>query len=1004
MASVSLDIRANTQKVLGEFKKLSRELDNKFLVQGLKLDVVKNAFRDITKEFNSALSDQGFKTTETTNQLQRGVAANLAVLNKLSIDAANQVSKQIRSNLEQLQAQAQVTGETVKETLTAAGFFEFGGSEEQIQQQFKSFSDRFAKFAQQTKDVFGESSAGQLQKVITGQADVETLFGLDFGAGGAGTNLIISELRKRAGGNIRSLSAETRTEIINQLLLDAEDASTEFGKFFQQQVSSARTDDPFRYIQREIQSLFSPRGVFGVLRTIGGETAKIGAFGDPENLVDRNILQITSKLLQTIFDKEEGLFAILNNTLKEVFGDFDVLEPIASGAELLTRGLENLGEFFQSDTFKNFLGIFKPIKESIDGLLEDNKIDTSEINNIISSVFDAIRSIMDNIAEFIRNIDSSQLGSILGNILDEIVKTLPSLIGLIFSSIGKLAETAISGFSSASGGTKGVLGTALGLFTGLKVADFASNVISRRREGGGVLGAVNRKVRDAGRRTLTRLPGLRRFAERSRGSEDRDLTGGYEGYQGQVIRRLTQILEILRDSVPVYIKRPTEQFPRQTYGEYGPRRPPNTTIQDVDDEFTSLPGRMRRRAGRVGSGIRNRVRGGLGRLGGMRSRIGAMLGGGIDLADDILGLTLGEDDFIQDGYSNPIGPLPMESDEPWAEVSEGQYKPYKPSRSRDAVRARYNRRFGVRGRMASFGRGLKGIAGRAGGGLLGGALTALTIGSILGGGDANASEMEGMSSEEKEQFRAERRKSAREEAGGALVGAAGGALGGALGSFFGPAGTIIGGMLGEMAGSALASAPFMAPINEGIGKLAEDIGGWLGKKWQEVVGFGQQSWSKMGEAWEGITGFFGEEGPIQKSWRWVGDVKDKVGGWMQTGWNEFVDNIKSIPGNIWQGTRDLLPWTGKNGRSLGGAGTGWTLVGENGPEMANLGTGSVVYPQSSWAGMGIGKGGFSQREVTNNITININAPGAELFADELTSTLVSRLDELFETQSLTTRV
>ena len=361
MASIALDIRANTQKALGEFKKLSRELDNKFIVQGLKLDVVKSAFRDISRQFDAAVGEQGFKTSETTNQLQRSAAANLTALNKLTANAASEISKQIRSNLEQLQSQAQITGETVKETLTAAGFFEFGGSEEQIQQQFRSFSDRFAKFAQQTKDVFGESSAGQLQKVITGQAGIESLFGLDFGAGGGGANLIVSELRKRAGGDIESLSAKTRTNIINQLLLDAEDTTTEFGKFFQQQVSSARIDDPFRYIQREIESLFSPGGVFGVRRTIGGEGAKIAAFGDPENLVDRNLLQITSKLLQTIFDKKEGLFAILNNTLKDVFGDFDVLEPIASGAELLTTALENIGQFCQSDTSKDFLGIFKPI-------------------------------------------------------------------------------------------------------------------------------------------------------------------------------------------------------------------------------------------------------------------------------------------------------------------------------------------------------------------------------------------------------------------------------------------------------------------------------------------------------------------------------------------------------------------------------------------------------------------------------------------------------------------
>ena len=55
MANVALDIRANTAKALGEFKKLSRELDNKFLVQGLKLDVVKNALEVSTESSSNLL-------------------------------------------------------------------------------------------------------------------------------------------------------------------------------------------------------------------------------------------------------------------------------------------------------------------------------------------------------------------------------------------------------------------------------------------------------------------------------------------------------------------------------------------------------------------------------------------------------------------------------------------------------------------------------------------------------------------------------------------------------------------------------------------------------------------------------------------------------------------------------------------------------------------------------------------------------------------------------------
>lgn len=397
-------------------------------------------------------------------------------------------------------------------------------------------------------------------------------------------------------------------------------------------------------------------------------------------------------------------------------------------------------------------------------------------------------------------------------------------------------------------------------------------------------------------------------------------------------------------------------------------------------------------AGRAGRGIRN--------------AIGGAIGFGADVIDDMLdlNLALGGDD-----YSSPIGPLQEGSLEPWAEGRGGEYEPRKRvSRAHRAFEARYNRRFGIRGRAASLGRGVRGLASKVGrGGIIGGALTALTLGSILSGGKVEASEMEGMSPEEQEQYREERRRSARQEAGAAVVGAAGGALGGAIGSVFGPAGTVIGGILGEMAGSALASMPFMEPINEGLGKLAEDIGSWLGDAWRNITAGAGVAWTKITEAWKGITGFFGEEGPIQRSWRFAMDTKDRIGQTIEDGWNEFTSNIKQIPGNIWNAIKGVF--SGNNpaaanvaGRALGGAGTGWTMVGENGPEMVNLGTGSVVYPQTSWAGLGIGNngGGVSQKDVTNNVTININAPGAEAFASQLSAIVLERLDEIYEGQKL----
>jgi hypothetical protein len=323
--------------------------------------------------------------------------------------------------------------------------------------------------------------------------------------------------------------------------------------------------------------------------------------------------------------------------------------------------------------------------------------------------------------------------------------------------------------------------------------------------------------------------------------------------------------------------------------------------------------------------------------------------------------------------------------------SEGRYEPRKASQTRP----------GLRGRVSSLGRRIGG--GRVGLGLLGGAITALSLASILGGGEAQASELEAMSPEQSERYKEEKRRTARQEAGQAIIGATGGALGGVIGSIFGPAGTIIGGTLGQIAGDALASAPFMAPVTEGVGKLAEDIGSWLGDAWKGITGFGGQIGGKLGEAWKGITGFFGEEGPIQMTWKRATEIKDNVASMISSGWDNFKSTVVGIPGAVGKVFVDFFTNRGgQPGRSLGGAGGGLTLVGENGPELVDLGTASVVYPQTSFAGLGLeGRGGgVAQKDVTNNVTININAPGAEFFANEMSRMVLAKLDEIYDNQRL----
>ena len=444
MANIALDIKANTSKALGEFKKLSRELDNKFLVQGLKLDVVKNAFRQINREFEQSLGQQGFNTTETTNQLQRNAAANLAILNKLGTDAANEVTRSVRKNLQFLQAEGKITGETVKEALTAASFFDFSGSEAEIKKQFDAFANNFATVSQDLSDAFGESGAGQFQKVLTGQARLDDLFGVDFGPGGASKNLILKAIREQYG-NIDAVTGEARTRLIERILADFQDTNTEVGKILDDQRRAARRDDPFRQITRELQGLFSPQGLFGNLRQIGGTFANLDG-----QQVPRNLLQLTAKLIRTIFDKDEGLFAVLGKTLGDAFG-FDpknILAPILNGVELFTLVLERLRDFFASASFKKFLTVFDPLKAAIEGINFKDGLSAAEIGTFVDGLFESVRGIFKNITGFIKGINAGEVGDILGNIVGEIIDTLPALLDTIFASITKVIDILIETINS----------------------------------------------------------------------------------------------------------------------------------------------------------------------------------------------------------------------------------------------------------------------------------------------------------------------------------------------------------------------------------------------------------------------------------------------------------------------------------------------------------------------------------------------------------------------------
>ncbi len=923
MANIALDIKANTSKALGEFKKLSRELDNKFLVQGLKLDVVKNAFRQINKEFEQSLGNQGFKTSETTNQLQRNAAANLAILNKMSFEAASQVTRDVKKNLQGLQAEAKITGDVVKESLVAASFFDFSGSEEDVKRQFKSFANQFATVSQDLDDSFGKSGAGDFQKVLTGQASVETLYGLDFGQGGATANLLQKAIRDNYG-NIDAVTGEARTALIKKILKDFQDVNTDVGKILQGSKEQAKIDDPFRFINREISSLFSPRGVFGSLREIGESFTSING---QEN-IPRNVLQLTAELIRTIFDKDNGLFATLAKSLGEVFNfkTKNVLEPILRGIEFLTGALTSLRDFLASPQFKKFLGIFEPLASAIRGI-DTSKIsfDVKTIKGFVGKIGETIRGLFDKASSFIKNLDTSAISDVLGTIIGELVKTIPSLLGLIFSSLSKVVGLAFDTVNKSGPG-------AALIYTALTAG--AINFIDKIFGGPGIIGRIrNVFANTIGKKLgdVAKMFGLGKGA--GRGLPPVSDAVAARGTDQQRWSKLYTYLENILRAL-------NGQGPLEEGGEQGRER--RGTRRERDRRARQLRGRRQRRdrfrsVQRGFSGVNNRFR-----------RFG---GGGVDL------LRRGVDTFRpgRRAYTNPVGPLPLNSAEDWARrgrldpmSSRGGtlYSPrlessLRPSRFSGGfgmdkgnalnrgligtgspdVASRFASRYGSRGILARGAGRAAGALGQMGGGLLGGAIAIGGLAALFSGNKAAAAEIDAddrIPPEEREFYKAENQKRTREQAGKAVVGAAGGAIGAALGSIIPGGGTVIGGIIGSIAGEILANT-LPAPILEGVGKLAEDVGGWFGGVWESIKGGWDSATKAIGDFFgkegpiqrlgrfvggnlkggvQNIQNFFGDEGPIQSVGKWFGELGGKIMGKIEEAWNGLLDNLTGLPLNV----------------------------------------------------------------------------------------------------------
>jgi hypothetical protein len=778
--SVVLDIRANTTRALNEFKKFSSQLDNKFLVSGLKLDVVRSALGQINREFQKAIGEQGLQAGASLRAAENQAAMLLGTFKGVGVEASRAITEQFSQSFNQIAVQAGGTAKDVQKALSATAFISTNLSEDLR----KQLSEGMMKFQIDAKRAgLGEEYSAVIQRYLAGQVSARDLIQ----TGNPLESRIGAELSRAAGTDGILANAEQRSRAV----LRAQQEGP--GSLAEELREGAERADWGRSVLEQLNAkLFNPReGIFGSLREV------TLAIGDKTS-----IFRETRKLIESVFGRQ-GFFVNFFAQIGKIFGIEDPLAVVIKGVRWLTRQFNKLTRFLESPMVQGIVGLaqktiqgvvtfftdiynqvssylqseegqqvttkitafFANLFRAIDDTVKAGDWDPSKIQEAIRKVGTDVRAFIRNVGESFRNLDIKQQGNfvleIIGTLVEEIARTIGAVISegikTIFSERGLsvlmglvgVINKGLTGFFSEifGNGFGGILGAvvtggvvlAFGKKITLAVVAFGAKLIAAL-PGSSLItrafGSLPRAILTLGRNLTSsalRLVGLSALAERVRvplaagvGTNRSAVSalGTTQTFQRQVVFYLTRIAGCV--CVPGFSRGGGKGSTpiigstargRATVSSLGGPKPVRPTQPVLFPQ--DGPAVLR---------SRDRI---------MRPR--PSTGGGRGLGS-MLGQTL-----FGTGRSDAMSARPM--------YGFG-------TEDRRNIAARFNRRYGSGGTRAVFGRGLGG--GKAA--LAGLGLAAVGVGglSLFGGGSARAGELPKEYQEELESIKAQQ-KMEREE-------------------------------------------------------------------------------------------------------------------------------------------------------------------------------------------------------------------------------------------------
>lgn len=467
ISNLQLNVRANTARALADFNKFSRSLDNKFLMSGLKLDVITSALDRINRDFQRAIGEQGLASASSLRAAQNQAALLTQTFKGFASDSAIAIQEQIGTALNRVAVTAGGTMKDVQKTLAATPFISTRLSEDMRDQLNKGIL-AFQRDARRAGlgENFGSIAQQFLRGNATGMDMVQSTNALE--------SFIGAEIIKRSGGQGEIPDALMRSQVFFEVITD---------KRIQDMLQDmAKRAMGFRLILEDINTkLFNPEfGVFGALKKVVDSAGKTTTmFDEVENLTKQ------------VFG-EDGMFAALSKTLKEVLGPgFDPMRPFIDAVQGITKVFKALTDYFNSSGFKNVAkfakdifdrvyGVFRDIFNSIKGM-SSSGFDEDSIIAGIRDIGKTIREYIQDIGKKIRDTDTKDetgaIASIAGTVLEEMGKSAVVLFKeLLMTIIDKVPEIAMQVLPALNNGINAILTEMFGELGG-KVAKFVLGFI-----------------------------------------------------------------------------------------------------------------------------------------------------------------------------------------------------------------------------------------------------------------------------------------------------------------------------------------------------------------------------------------------------------------------------------------------------------------------------------------------------------------------------------------------